>query len=153
MGSTQRQCPRKTFHHLCKEILLAIANYLTCRWWNCVAKCQNRVPVWMGSRFLCKMGQDLGLKIVAKIVGSVRPPLLSKLKTTLKLVTAHFLPGIPDANLCKNKQKQTNMTNTMFLCLHVPSPIWNNSVRAQFLPGILHANLCKNKQRNNKLTN
>ncbi len=32
------------------------------------------------------------------------------------LVTAQFLPGTLDANLCKNKQKQTNRTHTMCLC-------------------------------------
>ncbi len=35
----------------------------------------------------------------------------------VKSVTAQFLPDILDANLCKNKQKQTNRTNTICLCL------------------------------------
>ncbi len=31
-------------------------------------------------------------------------------------VTAQFLPVMLDANLCKNKQKQTNRTNTITDC-------------------------------------
>ncbi len=34
------------------------------------------------------------------------------------MVTAQFLPGSLDANLCKNKQKQTNRT-LMYKLLHV----------------------------------
>ena len=32
-------------------------------------------------------------------------------------VTAQFLSGLLDANLCKNKQKQTDRTNALLLCL------------------------------------